>query len=458
MCERRCVITPCRAARLGVAAIVIGLGIPGCPCPENPTDTFLQVPAPLSGDNPVFHLPAAAVPVAGGSVTDAAFDTSQRRVTQTESLRHEYSRIDPFNCDHSLILLMYLPDGEWRVYETASIPYDQAGNLVRTVAVEEPRWDPTNPRVLWGTQEFRIGSINVDTGEVTTAKDFAADPAIAPILSANPDLYRITMRDEGESSINKRYWIFAIQGEQDDYRLRCLFTWDRVLNQVLGIYTLPQSESLIDWVGMSPLGTYALIGGDYDNGGNLAGLTMANRELTQFHRLDFGTAHSDVGLDSDGNEIIVMQNVRTDFIDLIPLDLNTQPILEAGGSYGGTNRVALMRLYYDDTSSIGLRSGIHISCNFPGYALISTYTAPDEPEQNWLDRTVTVAALNPANPRVFYLVKIYGTTGAYWEETHATISVDGSRVLWTTNWNLNVGQERVWEVQLDLPAGWTSLL
>ena len=71
-----------------------------------------------------------------------------------------------------------------------------------------------------------------------------------------------------------------------------------------------------------------LIGGSFDNGGNLAGLTMANKELTQFHRLDYNTVHADVGFDSDGNEVVVMQNTQTDYIDLIPIDLNTAPILD----------------------------------------------------------------------------------------------------------------------------------
>lgn len=420
---------------------------------------FVEVPDPLSGDNPRYALPAAAAPQPGTYVDDTAFGTRQRRVTQTESLRHEYSRIDPFNQDGSRILLMYLPDGEWRVYQTGSVPYDSAANLVATLQIEEPRWDPQDPDIIWGIIEFRLITVNVVTGVETTIKDFSQDPTIGPLLIAAPDLYRITMRDEGESSLDKRYWAFAIQGSNDDYRLRHIFCWDRTTNQVLGLYPLATAESLIDWVGMSPLGNYVLIGGDWDNGGNLAGFTMANRELTQFHRLDYSTAHSDVGLDTDGNEVIVMQNNRTDYIDLIPIDEATQPILEAGGDYAGTNRVPLIRLLYED-SPVALHSGVHISCNYPGYALVSTETPVGEPEQNWLDRTITLIQLNPAAPRVFYLAKVHGTTGTYWEETHGTISNDGSKAVWATNWGIHVGEDpaRVWVMQLDLPAGWQNAL
>lgn len=420
---------------------------------------FVEVPDPLSGENPRYPLPAAAAPQAGGYAEDTAFGTRQRRVTQTESLRHEYSRIDPFNQDGTLVLLQYLPDGEWRVYRTDSVPYDAPGNLVTMVQMEEPRWDPLDPAILWGTIEFRLVTLNVTTDTETTVKDFAQDAVIAPALGAAPDLYRITMRDEGESSRDKRYWAFAIQGSNEGYRLRHVFCWDRTANQILGFYTLPLTQSLIDWVGMSPLGNYVIIGGDWDNGAPLTGLTMANRELTQFHRLDYATAHSDVGLDTAGREIIVMQNNQTDYIDLIPIDWATQPILEAGGDYAGTQHVPLIRLFYD-ASPLGLRSGVHISCNHPGYALVSTTTEPGEPEQNWLDRTITLVQLDAATPRVFYLAKVYGTTGAYWEETHGSISSDGTKAVWASNWGAHAGEEppRVWVMQLDLPAGWQSSL
>ncbi len=423
-----------------------------------PNGMFLQVPDPLSGDNPTYKLTAQDVPQPGAAVADVPFGTQQVRVTQTVGLRHEYSRHDPFNRDQSLVLLMHLPSGEQRVYRTQSRPYDQPANLVRTVDFEEPRWDPNDASLLWGTQGFRILTLNAQTGSSAVIKDFAQDATIGPLLAANPDLYRITMRDEGETSSDKRYWAFMLQGTRDDYRPRYIFCWDRQTNQVLGLYAVPVSQADIDWVGMSPLGNWVLIGGSDTNAGNLAGLVMANRQLTTFHRLDFATGHADVGLDSQGNEVVVMQNVRTDYIDLIPLSADTQPILAAGGSYAGTNRVPLIRLHYVSDSPIACHSGVHISCNMPGYCVVSTYIEPGVAEQNWLDRSIVLVKLNRAAPRVYYLAKVYGTTGAYWEETHATIARDGSRVLWATNWSQDTARERVWDMELTMPPNWSNAL
>jgi len=420
------------------------------------TSVFVEVPAPLSGRNPTFKLLSVGVPGVGQSVSDGRFGTVQTRVTETEGLRHEYSRFDPFNKDQSMILLIHLPTGEWRIYRTGSVPYDSNNNLVRRLDVAEARWDVNESDVIWGLQDFRLLKVNVATGQVTVVKDFAVDPVIAPIKAANPDLYRITMKDEGESSIDKRFWAFLIQGTKDDYRVRYLITWDRQTDTVLGVYAIPKGEAGIDWAGMSPKGNWVLVGGDYNNGGKLAGLTMVNKELTQFHRLDYATGHSDVGLDSEGDEVVVMQNVQTDYIDLIPIDPNTKPILQTGGSYDGTNRTPLVRLFYNSESPDNFNGGVHISCNYAGYCIVSTTTDVGAPEQNWLDRTITLVKLDRRHPRVFYLAKVHGTRGEYWEETHATITNDGAQVVWATNWNQKVGREKVWLMQLIMPAGWAQ--
>lgn len=452
-----------------VAMIAVAGGAWDCRTPSNAPSpqtvdvglvsaAFVEVPAPLSADNPRYPLEAVEPSAPGQSLTDARFSTTMTRVGQTEKLRHEYSRHDPFNRGKTLVLLQYLPDGDWRVYRTHSIPYDQPANLVRTVDVAEPRWDPNDPDVLWGFRDFSIVSMNVRTGQTIVVKDFSQDATIRPILLAQPDLYRITMKDEGEPSADMRYWAVLLQGSQDDYRVRYLLTWDRDQDRVEGLYAISTEKSRIDWAGMSVLGNWVLIGGDWDNGGKLKGLVMADRALTTFHQLDVATAHADVGLDSDGREVIVMQSSQTDFIDMLPLDPGTKPIVNPEDGYAGTGRIRLIRLYYDSESPLGLNSGVHVSCNAPGYCVVSTTTEPGRPEQNWLDRTITLVRLDPKHPRVIYLAKVHGTAAAYWEETHASISRDAAKVVWATNWNRGVGQERVWLMELTIPSEWLDLL
>jgi len=427
---------------------------------EYPADfSFVEVPGPLEGDNPRCAEPSLSFPGIGVAFKDPCYATRLTRVTEIDGIqgRHEYSRFDPFNSDRTLIVLL-LDTGDYAVYKATSLPYNQAGNLVfRTNGIEDPRWDNGDPDLLWGLSDFRVVRDHVRSGERTVIKDFAADPLIAPILAGEPDLYRITMFQEGEASADRRYWAFVLQGSRDNYRPRYVVCWDRTGDKVLGVYGIKREESDIDWVGMSWNGNWVLIGGMSENGGKLRGMTIANRSLTRFQRIDYTTAHSDIGLDARGREVLVMQNSRTDFVDLLPLSWETRPILEAGGSYAGTGHVPLLRLFYDSESPLGLNSGVHISCNAPGYCLVSTNIAKNTAERNWLDRSNVLVRLDAAAPRIFMLAKIYNTTQEYFEETHGTMTRDGSRLVWASNWNRDVGQEKMFLLQLDMPANWKQL-
>ena len=220
---------------------------------------------------------------------------------------------------------------------------------------------------------------------------------------------------------------------------------------MVGLQHIAPQDRNVDWVGMSPLGHWVIIASEFDNTGKWIGPQLADRSLTRFHRLDYSGAHADVGLDCRGGEVLVMQNSRTDYVDLLPLDEKTLPILEVGGSYSGTNRVPLVRLHYDSESPEGFRSGVHISCNASGWAVISTYTEPDARARNWLDRKIILVRLDPDRPEAYYLAHVHNTTASYWEETQATMTNDGSRVLWAANWGHQVGKERCWLMQLEIP-------
>ncbi|MCX8037621.1 MAG: hypothetical protein N3D11_11370 [Candidatus Sumerlaeia bacterium] len=444
-----------------LAAVLILAANPTATALQYPTGfVFRPVPNPLSPANTTYPIVAMAQPAVGVQFWDDHFGTIKTRVTQTDGInsRHEYSRFDPFNCDHSMIQLLS-SDGGFKIYRTTTMPYNKASQLVRTITeIEEPRWDRENPRLMWGLQEFSIVTLDVVSGVRTVVKDFTRDPVTSPVIAANP-VYHITTREEGEPSIDRRYWAFMLQGdERANYEPLYIFCWDRRNNTVVGIYPVAPNDRAIDWVGMSASGAYVLIGGDSYNTGTLTGLVMANRQLTQFHRIGFATGHSDIGVDSDGRDVVVMQNDRTDYIDMIPVDWSTKPILEPGGSYAGTGLVRLVQLYYDSTSSRGFQCGVHISCNFPGWAVISTHIAPGVKEQNWLDRCIVLAELNRTRPRVYYLAKVHNTSQeeprAYWEETHATITNDGRKVVWASNWGLNVGQEQMSLIQLTMPDYW----
>ncbi len=410
-----------------------------------------EVPEPLSGENPRYPEPRLPYPETGASFSGDPFAAAITRVTEPGAAggRHEYSRFDPFNRDKSMVVLIG-ESGDYLVYKTETFPYNQPSNLVYVASgMAEPRWDPDHSHYLWGIAGFRVLRVNVISGEEETIGDFARHPVISPLLSREPDLYRVTMKDEGEASADLRYWALMIQGTAQDYRPRYIFCWDRFSDQVLGLYRVSPEESDIDWVGMSVKGNWVIIGGMETNGGNLAGCVIANRELTSFHQVDCTTSHADVGLDTQGEEVLVMQNSHTDYVDMIRLSPQTRPVREVE-DYPGSGHTRLLRLYYDDESPVGLSSGVHISCNSPALCLASTHLGPGMAERNWLDRTNVLVRLDPEKPQVYYLSKIYNTTAEYWEETHGTITSDGTRAVWASNWNSEAGLRGMFLLQLEI--------
>ena len=144
-----------------------------------------------------------AIPDIGEQFFDLHFATLLTRATETDGIHgiHEYSRFDPFNTDQSMIILD--PEESWNIYSTLSLPYNQPSNLVAHIDLEEPRWGPEDPNLIWGVDEFSIKTVNLSTGQTTVIKDFSRDPIMEPII-AHENVYRITMKDEGESSRDKR--------------------------------------------------------------------------------------------------------------------------------------------------------------------------------------------------------------------------------------------------------------
>ena len=401
--------------------------------------TIFGVANPLSGSNTSYQQQNFTLPSVGSQLSEPTFGLGLTRLTNSGSdgSRHEYSRFDPYNSGQSMIILNG-SGGRSNVYNTQTYPYNGVGNFVSRLPVSEARWDRNNSNQIWGLSDFAIKTVNPVSGTTTVIKDFSKDPVLKSYLG--PGISRITMKDEGESSYDNRYWAFLVQGDSTkNYQAQHIFTWDKQTDQVLGVYTLKGNERNIDWVGMSPKGNHVLIGGlNYqgdENSENITGLTMASKDFSRFNRLDYTTAHADVGLDSNGNEVIVMQNTRTDYVDLIPIDWNTKAIKSASEGYEGTNRTQLVKLHYSDSSPEGFQGGVHISGNYDGYALISTTIGSGENEQNWLDRSVVLVKLDPDNPETSYLSKTYNTTDEYWQETHGTISNDGKKVLWAANWD-----------------------
>ena len=163
---------------------------------------FVEVPQPLESKNPGCVEPALPLPEAGVPFRDPCGST---RLTQGDRGRRHPgpARILALRSLQSAtgrFILLLRATGDYAVYKTsADRPTTRLANRVfQTSGIEDPRWDNDDPALLWGLSGFRIVHDDVLSGKRTVVKDFAVDPRIAPILAAESDLYRITMRQEGE--------------------------------------------------------------------------------------------------------------------------------------------------------------------------------------------------------------------------------------------------------------------
>ena len=107
-----------------------------------------------------------------------------------------------------------------------------------------------------------------------------------------------------------------------------------------------------------------------------------------------------------------MQNSRTDFVDLLPLDEKTLPYT------GSWRQLCRNKSRAADSPALrfggrlsGFRSGVHISCNASGWAVISTYTEPDARcETGWIARSSLYVSTR-IGPEAYYLAHVHNTTG-----------------------------------------------
>ncbi len=412
---------------------------PLCSDPQPPFVTDLNVRVP----------PALIEPAARQPFRDLTFGTCLVRVTdrdadltpQDESpgLKNEYSRVQSFNADGSY-LLVYGTEGEWFLYDARSLQ-----PLGKLPLGPEPRWDAEDPSVLYFNGETRLMAFDVETGTPTIVHEFAGDVPGGGAVA-------VWTAYEGRPTWDTRLWGFM--AEDEDWIPVAFLVYDRLEDavNVRDLRGIPGIEDDVDHVTMSPLGTYFLASFDrYCPEGKLGddadpcGLMVYDRDLHNGRGLLRIIGHYDAVLDSQGREVVVYQDIDTDYISLLDL--------ESG---------AVVPLWPIDFSHTPI--GFHISglaYEQPGWVLVSTHSGGYPDAYTWMDDQVFAIELKSGG-RVVRLAHTHSLVDAdqehdYWAEPHATVNHDFTRILFTTNWGRS-GTDAVDMILLELPVGWIDSL
>jgi hypothetical protein len=369
-------------------------------------------------------------------VTDRQADLSAD--DESRGLKNEYARVQSFNADGSYIVV-YGTAGEWFLYDSSSL--QPIGELPIGV---EPRWDAEDPNLIYYTDETRLMSYDVATGQDTTVRDFRGDLPGQTIAA-------VWTRYEGRPSMDSQTW--GLMAESNEWLPVAFVVYDRLADEVIvrDMRGVPGVEEDVDHVTMSPLGTYFLAsfdrycepGSGRGDGARPCGLMVYDRDLTNGRSLLRVVGHYDAALDAEGREVIIYQSIDSDEIAMLDL--------ESG---------AITPLWPIDFSHTPI--GFHFSglaYETPGWALVSTYSGGYPDAYTWMDDQVFAVELRDGG-RVMRLAHTHSLVDEdeehdYWAEPHATVNRDFTRVLFTSNWGRS-GSEAVEMYMIELPSGWAG--
>jgi len=388
-------------------------------------------------------------PVKGVSALDPTYGTCMTRVTDFANeapsgfARNDYARRQAFNADETKILI-YALDGYWHVYDANSFEYIKKLNLGGSDV--EPQWSPTDPDSLFRfpmNGGMTIHKYNVVTDQTTTVTDFRSVasingyPAITNIKDIWPEAARIWTKSEGSPSKDARYW--GLQVETSSFEILGMITYDMETNTVTGLFDLT-GASRPDHVSMSPTGDY-IVPSWYSNfnscdgtpTSNPCGLMSYTRDFSQAVRLAATGEHSDIALDTNGNDVVVMSNYRTGFVEAY--DVATGQMTQ------------LWNMYVN-----GSATALHVSgkaYNKPGWVLISTYATTGSDQ--WYTNKIMAVEI-AANPRILNISHTYHKEAGYWTEPHAVVNRDFTKIMFNSNWLANDDEVDAYMIQIPANA------
>lgn len=275
----------------------------------------------------------------------------------TNRLQHQYAKVSPWNSDNSLALFFatgptraVLVDG--RTYAFMRIVPNVFGG---------GRWSTRDPNIYYQKRagaDLRLLAYDVLTDEVTTIHDFADEGYVE---QSGAGLFG----GEGNQSVDDRMWALSFRhGTRDRWEV---VIWDNELGEVTGAIAVPESpepgSSNLDYMAVSPLGTYIVIYADSawtSDGASIPGGMNVFSTSGEYLRSVNAGGHLDFCLDTDGEEVVAFIRSKYESNDKV---FQTWRL---DGSQG------------DDTTD-QISDGIigwtyHISCastSRPGYAIVS---------------------------------------------------------------------------------------
>jgi hypothetical protein len=381
---------------------------------------------------PVVAKPATkATGLDAPSYIDPVYGTRVFKATDASDLagathvRHNYSRRQAFNADNSRYLGA-ASNGYWVLYDGGTfgmLPRSGEGGALPGLAGDaEPIWHPTDPRILFYNQGLAWYAKDVETDRDTLMVDFTG-------RLPWPGATQVWTKSEGTASADGRYWAFMATSYSDATKantIHGLVTYDREEDRIVG--TLDASAfggAFPDHISISPSGRWAVPSWAFNKA---LGTRAYPLDFSSSRPLHVMSEHSDLAFGPGGEDLYVFTDYEAGAIRA--MDIATGRAFD------------LLPLY----PRSGAGYAAHVSgqaFDRPGWVVISTYADSAD-----YGRVVPDATLEPMHRKVMLLelkpggrklsvahTRAAANFGGYFGEPQATISRDGSRILFATNFD-----------------------
>jgi hypothetical protein len=352
-------------------------------------------------------------PVFGSTVTRISGDAgSPIRTGDGEwgrVVRHHYSKDQAWNADMSLLVLtrhkgqpnpLFLDGRTYEPLFTIRLP-------------GEARWHPTDPEAMLYVRDNRIGRFNVCTGK---------DKTIVTVEG----YCQFRLMSEGNFSYDGTRVAVAAKDSEGHIVAFAYDLRNHIKYPDIDLSTMPS----IDWVSISALGEYIVVNGNHNGRNHRGGLDQTRVFDLQGHPVgllweNYGEpSHYDLTVDQSGEEVAV------------------------GTSKSGVHagKLIMRRLRDGLITVVNSESASHTSArNYrrPGWAYA---TCGDD---KGVFRNEIIAVKLDGSLYVERLCHMHLVRAGYDSEGHASVSPDGTRVIWNSNWDDKDGDISVYVAEME---------
>jgi hypothetical protein len=376
-------------------------------------------------------------PPPGGSYEDPVFGTTIKRLTDATRIPiggyvPVYSQHSAFNLDDTYLVLAHNSGGSLLLFDgngTFLRLLDEAG------VADEARWSRVNPHWLYYHAGNRIRRLDVATGQ---SVDIGA-PFSGGITFGN---------GQGDVSDNERIVVVRSNRHVSIYDLEN----QRQLAEV-DMSQAPLNGAPFDNAEVAKDGNSFIVNFSIAGVGRGRGSEQYDRDGNFMAQLLNAQGHASMGRDVDGTAVLFMTNAATNPQQPAGCDNGIVKI----SLDGDARRTCLMDIPWGTAKHISAHGNdgwAYVSTYVPGALPVAASPNDDNAtdDTNWHTYTDEILRVRADASRIERLAHHRSSRESYWLQPHATISISGRKLIYGSDFMLDLHSEYADTYLIDLSA------